>query len=439
MATGEQISLIDYNDKDGATKLPPLNNYQAKRNSWVHRTFGPMKQGSLRGSVFILTSTAMGAGYLAIPLCLLQAGLILGLAIVILCAFLMYYSLKTVSNCAKKYNIYHYPTVCKEMLGVKWAVLLDTAIILNGIGLIIALNIIVGEIVPSIFKSLNMNFDRALERDLIMLFLNVLIVTPLGLMRKLTTLRFKALFNVICLTFVMLVVIIEFPFFVKHNNFSKINYFVVDINIFSAFSIGMFAYLCHQNIARIQGELFNRTEPRMKKVTRNSIYIMSSLFCILALFGYLSCLNDTPNLIIMRKAPDSIGNDWAMVIARFLISFTLTIAIPINLLPCRTSIEKLIFKVDGTSSLIMHLSITLTTIMGCMLIAMFYPNITVVFNFLGGFCAGVMGLIIPGLMYIKLSEQPLTTPRNLIVLIASWTLAIIGFTSVIIDIVQEAS
>lgn len=435
--TSNQISLIPLDEKDDATVYPAIDGIQQK--TWMRRTFGPMKQGSLRGSVFILTSTAMGAGYLAIPLCLLQAGLILGLMIIILCGLLMYYSLKTVSACSYKYNIYHYPSVCRHMLGDKWGLLLDIAIILNGVGLIIALNIIVGDIVPSIFKSWDISFDPTTERDLIMLFLNVLIVAPLGMMRKLTTLRFKALFNVTCLTFVMLVVIIEFPFFAEHMNYSRTEYFVVDINIFSAFAIGMFAYLCHQNVSRIQGELYNRTEPRMEKVTRNSIMIMSTLFGILALFGYLSCLGDTPNLIIMRRPPNGIHNDWAMVIARVLISFTLTIAIPINLIPCRTSMEKLIFKVEGTSSILMHTSITLTTIVCCMLIAMFYPNVKIVFNFLGGFCAGVMGLIIPGLMYIKLNDQPITAPRNLMVLITSWTLSIIGFTSVIIDIVKEAS
>ena len=42
-----------------------------------------------------------------------------------------------------------------------------------------------------------------------------------------------------------------------------------------------------------------------------------------------------------------------MVLARVMESFTLTFAMPINLSPARASIEKLCFRVEGQSSLLM--------------------------------------------------------------------------------------
>ena len=411
---------------------------RSHRDSWSQRTFGPMKAGSIRGSIFTLASTAMGAGYLATPNILLNTGVFLGLIIVIGCALLIYFSLITVAKCAEKYQMFHYPTVAREMLGTKWAVFLEIAIILNGYGLILALNIIVGSLIPNIMGSFGVHGHEELERALAMIALNVCIITPLGIMRNLGALRFKALFNVTCLTFIMCVVIIEFPFFVKDNDYSDLKYFVVDKNFFAAFSLGLFAYLCHQNITRIQGELQERTIVRIEKVTQRAVFIMCSLFCILSLFGYMSCLNKTPHLIIMRRAPSSIDNDAAMVICRVMITFTMSIAIPINLNPCRVSIQKLFFKVDGKASNLMHYGITLTIIISTLVLAIFFPNIEIVFHFLGGFCGGVMALIIPALMHIKYTELPITHWKNMIILITSWVLALIGFTSLAIDIYELA-
>ncbi|OMJ84758.1 hypothetical protein SteCoe_14080 [Stentor coeruleus] len=406
--------------------------------TWFRRTFKPMKQGSVRGSVFTLASTAMGAGYLATPNILLNAGVIFGLGIIIFCGILIYLSLMTVARCADKYKIFHYPSVARKMLGNGWAVLLEVAIILNGYGLIIALNIIVGSLIPNIMSSFGVKGHGDLERALAMTGLNLCVVTPLGIMRNLGALRFKALFNVTCLTFIMFVVIIEFPFFAEDNNFDTVKYAGMDMTFFSAFSLGLFAYLCHQNLTRIQNELENASILRMKKVTGRSVTIMCTLFCLISLFGYLSCLHNTPHLIILRKPPSNISNDAAMVICRIMITFTMSIAIPINLNPCRVSIQKLIFKVEGKASNLMHYGITLTIICTTLIFAIFFPNVEIVFHFLGGFCGGVMALIIPGLMYVKYSEKPLTYWKNAIVIVVSWGLAFVGFTSLIIDVYNEA-
>jgi solute carrier family 36 (proton-coupled amino acid transporter) len=406
--------------------------------SWTDRTFGKLRAGSVRSSIFTLASTAMGAGYLGTPKILKDSGVVLGSVIIILSGFLIYLSLLIVALCADEYKIYHYPSVAKKILGNKWSVLLEIAIIFNGYGMIVALNIIIGSLVPNLLSSFNLT-GGDLERALIMVCLNVAVVTPLSIMRNLSALRFKALFNVLCVTFIMSVVIFELPYFVKQNNYNDTKYFVVDINIFGAFSNSLFAYLCHQNITRIQGELFNPTMERMKKVTRRSLWIMTILFFSLAMFGYLSCLNDTPDLIILRDRPKDISNDAAMVVCRVLVTFTMSIAIPINLNPCRVSIQKLVFKTEGKASNVMHYGITLGIILTSLILAIFLPDIKIVFNFLGGFCGGVMALIIPGLMYIKHKDLPITSMKSLAVISVTWGLAAVGFTSIIIDIYDAAN
>jgi len=123
-------------------------------------------------------------------------------------------------------------------------------------------------------------------------------------------------------------------------------------------------------------------------------------YCILGAFGYLSTLEDTPNIIIMRDLPSTLDNDWLMVIARILMAFTLVLAVPINLPPCRNSIQKLIFKVEGRASFKIHAGISITILIVTLLIGIFYPNILVLFNILGGICATSFVLVIPCLLRV---------------------------------------
>lgn len=131
----------------GEAKLEPLEQLVTEepkddsirpRVSWAQRTFGAMNQGSIRASIFILASTAMGAGFLAIPTTLQNTGVFIGLFLIIFSGFIMYLSHCVIARAAMKYDVYHYSTVTTMMLGKPMGVLLELAVILNGLGILIA-------------------------------------------------------------------------------------------------------------------------------------------------------------------------------------------------------------------------------------------------------------------------------------------------------------
>lgn len=71
-----------------------------------------------------------------------------------------------------------------------------------------------------------------------------------------------------------------------------------------------------------------------------------------------------------------------------------------------------------------------------MTVAIFFPNIRFVFSFLGGFCGTIMAIIIPGLMYIKMTDEPYSSKSNIIILSGICILSLIGFTSIAINIIN---
>mmetsp|Transcript_31866 Transcript_31866/g.5759 ORF Transcript_31866/g.5759 Transcript_31866/m.5759 type:complete len:166 (+) Transcript_31866:206-703(+) len=164
---------------------------------------------------------------------------------VFFCAGLMYYSLKSISIACFKAESNHYGTVVEKILNKELAVLLEIGIISNAVGLIIGYNIIIGELFVSVLNSIDIKYDDEIKRLIVILVLNAFIILPLGLLRKLGALRYKAFFNVTSLTFVLLLVVIEFGFYVPQNNYDDIKYFDLDLRFFGSLQLPMLGYLCH--------------------------------------------------------------------------------------------------------------------------------------------------------------------------------------------------
>lgn len=80
------------------------------------------------------------------------------------------------------------------------------------------------------------------------------------------------------------------------------------------------------------------------------------------------------------------------------------------------------------------MGVTLTVVVVTMLVALFYPNVTIVFDVLGGFCGSIMALIVPTCMYIKLSGRSVFHWWNALILTIASLLSAVAITSVFIEV-----
>ena len=412
------------------------NDMTLERNgSWAKRTFSKIQPGSVRGSIFTLVSTAIGAGCLSLPSRMSNSGIFLHFIVMFIVAALAYLSIVTIARAAERNNTYNFSALVAKVLGRKWGIVVDCVIIIYIYGTLIGYQILIGEFVPSILGSLTLHGNAVVERDLAMVIINLAIVIPLGMLRNLSALRFASIVSVVALVLIAIVLLAELPFFNHH--YSDLAYFDFNISIFSTYAVTLYAFVCHCNVPIVHSELINRSVKRMSKAAFRAILVILCGYVIITLFGYLSVPDDTPAIITQRKTPPGIHKDWVMVVARVLFTCTLIVAIPINIPPFRSSVTKFCFRQEKPS-LKLHVIETLFALLTTLLIAIFYPAIIFLFNFLGGFCASVLVVLIPGLMHYRLSNQPWKTPMNLVVLSLCLLLTLIGFTSVILSIVALA-
>ncbi len=70
-----------------------MSPFNTRRRTVWNRAFGPMNQGSLRGSIFALCAVAIGSGVLSLPFVLKQNGFILGTLLIMIGAVSGYFSM----------------------------------------------------------------------------------------------------------------------------------------------------------------------------------------------------------------------------------------------------------------------------------------------------------------------------------------------------------
>jgi hypothetical protein len=140
--TDEQIvDEIGEQKKEGENDLEDVEGGNG-RKSIFHRMFSKMEAGSLRGSIFAMSSLALGTGCLALPLRFSQMSMLCALIVVVLGSAAAYWSLVIMIEASKKTKSTDYSTLVKETLGGKLSLILDFTILIYIFGILISYQVI---------------------------------------------------------------------------------------------------------------------------------------------------------------------------------------------------------------------------------------------------------------------------------------------------------
>lgn len=121
--------------------LPTSQNEEAQAG------FGkPSRGASFPGSVFNLSCTVIGSGIMSLPATLNILGLIPGVALIIIAAFLTEASIDFLLRFSKPGSAFSYGDVMGEAFGKVGKFLLQSCVIINNIGSLTVYMIIIGEI-----------------------------------------------------------------------------------------------------------------------------------------------------------------------------------------------------------------------------------------------------------------------------------------------------
>ena len=114
----------------------------------------------------------------------------------------------------------------------------------------------------------------------------------------------------------------------------------------------------------------------------------------------------------------------------------LVFSVPVNVSPARAAILTFLKKKINTPFWL-HMLLTVLLLEITLGVAIAIPNVTFVFSIMGGICPIFLVIIYPGMIYVRIHEEVAKLLRKFFTL---WVviLACIGFSTVVITIMQEA-
>ena len=455
-----------YGKRDPNEKIIP---FESKKAKFFERLLHPMQYGSLRGSIFGLSSMCLEASSLILAKNCGFFGLVNYLIAIVLGGLLAYWCLVMMIKAGKNIKEKNYSKVVKTILGKKVGIYMDVNIALYLFGVLISFMVINYQVIGSIvldirnmmddkydpnefedFSDFHKRFwsDRAYIKFPVMFGVTAL-VFPLCLLKDISKMRIPSLLGVMALIYSIIVIIIESFFYLINQNLKEkdkeMNWYNIGpafswdngFPIFGGISTVFYLYSCHAGAFPVYKALRNNTTRRIKKVFRRSILLDVSLYFTVAMASFFTCpFKDPPELILYRKNLDGFNPDYFILVAKFGIFFNLFFSTPANYAGLRLSLFELIWgntNITTTKNLVVT-AVILSTVT---LIGALYDKILAYIELLGGFCSTVYCILIPGLIYAKNDNIKKSKLKKNLIIFTVYFLLIFGYASGIFTILFD--
>ena len=401
------------------------------------RTCGPMGPGSMRGCIFNLCILSLGTGSLALPQKIGYMSLLVSPIVIFVSGAINYWTLTILGDVARKHKIRKYEEVVSKLFNEKLSHFLGIVMVLNQSGMIILYQVIMykllGGVINEFFSLGYANVEEFVAQSfwsqkkikfLVCYLITITILFPLCRLKTISNMRYASTFGIISLFLLIFIVLIECPFFYKHNvteGNQKINLmnirpgFDKDLQFLQSISTIIYAFACHVGVFPVLNSLHNPTRKRVQKVFRRATMLDIVCYLIIGISGYLSQPEHTPDLIVER---DKIfKNDFLMTIGQMLFIFTLIAKICANYNGLRTT---LLIQMDydpieypnNVNFIMTVISLSITTF-----IAAIFQKISDYISLIGSFCSVFIAIVMPGMIYIKDNGKKLTNLNNILAII----------------------
>ena len=231
-----------------------------------------MKEGSILGGVFALSSLALGTGAFSIPIRCTQLGCVWYILLLFAGASAAYWTLTGLIRSSRLVRGLDYSPTVKGLVGNWQSILIDIVIIVYLFGVFVQYMVIIYSLVGRSYYEIFIEngkykdfeeyeekvWDGAVLKFPIM-FGTTLLVFPICLLKDISKMRFASMFGICALIYSILVVVIQSPWFLIHyiDNYKKddpkthANWFDItkgftsELNFFTGVATVFFTFTCH--------------------------------------------------------------------------------------------------------------------------------------------------------------------------------------------------
>lgn len=301
-----------------------------------------LTQGASRQSSFIsLIKTVVGAGLLSMPYAFSTDGLVFGVVIILLAAVTSGYGLFLQVYVSKYVPLGHatFFNVC-SITYPALSVAFDVAIATQCFGCAISYLVLIGDLMPSIVASVPF-LDPSHYRTFWIVASAVLCV-PLSFLKNLDSLKYSSILGLVAIGYMSVLVVAHFVAGdIPESYKGDLIYFPTSAtNVFSTFSIVVFAFTGHQNMFSIINEAADKSLTALTGLVNFTILVASALFIVVGLAGYLTFGSNVNGNVILLYPPA-----WSATLGKLCIVFMVVFSFPLMIHPARISVNNIYYWV----------------------------------------------------------------------------------------------
>lgn len=443
--------LIVNDEKSNSSQISTIRNKKIeseaenetgeKKSIWL-RLFGPIKEGSLRGSVLAMASITFGGGCLAFSSAIRDMGLINGLLLFFFIAFISFYTLGILTQAGIKTGIYDYNALIEKYLGHKTVVFSDINNLILCLGVIVGYQKFIYEFgfdILDYFFTIEKSEAQKIQLYLIIVCL-LLIQIPLTSLKKISVLQYASITGSMALIYSIICICIKMP-----KNYADSLASGEKLILFEAFSLKylvsisvfLFGFSSHNGIFQIYVELNRPSAERYSKVLNRSFILEMFLYLFISISGYFSFLSKTQDNILNNFDSE----DVAILISKISLFICLHCSMAINYNIMRQSYKSFFLKSEKDEfSWYKDMFFAFVTLIISNTIVYNLSSARQILGIVGGVCTVVICFWNPIMIHLKVNKFKWNSLENIFAVVVLVIVIILGTSSTvysIYDYVQE--
>uniref|UniRef100_A0A671XGR9 Putative sodium-coupled neutral amino acid transporter 11 n=1 Tax=Sparus aurata TaxID=8175 RepID=A0A671XGR9_SPAAU len=355
---------------------------------------------------FNFINSIIGSGIIGLPYALNQAGLPLGLLLLIVVAFITDYSIILLIKGGNLSGTNSYQSLVQSTFGFPGFLILSVLQFLYPFIAMISYNITTGDTLTKVFQRIpGVGPDHILaERHFVILLSTVAFTLPLSLYRNIERLGKVSL--------IATHLSVSFSGFKAASKTSVVPtenaWAFAKWNAVQAAGIMSFAFICHHNSFLIYGSLQQPTLANWSRVTHVSVGSALIISAAFAVAGYTTFTGYTQGDIFENYC----RNDNLATFGRFCFGLSIITTFPLECFVTREVLSNVICKRDLSKT--EHVAMTLLIVAVCTSMSLAFDCLGVVLELNGVLSATPLIFIIPSACFLKLSTGRWYQGENLI-------------------------
>ncbi|KXX80299.1 Vacuolar amino acid transporter 6 [Madurella mycetomatis] len=298
-----------------------------------------------------LLNTIIGAGTLAMPSAMSHFGVMLGVLLIIWCGLTAALGLYLQARCARYLDRGTSSFFALSQITYpNAAVVFDAAIAIKCFGVGVSYMIIIGDLMPGVaeaFGSGDTDWPFLGDRRFWITVFFLLFIIPLSFPKRLDSLKYTSVVALLAIGYLIILVVYHFAVDEPPNKEDlRLITWEGPVAALSSLPVVIFAYTCHQNMFSILNEIKDNSPGSIVGVIGASIGSAASVYILVAITGYFTFGNDIQGNIVGMYPPSI-----ASTIAKAAIVALVTFSIPLQIHPCRASIDAVLrWRPNGSRS-----------------------------------------------------------------------------------------